>query len=1697
MTNKQYTKIRNVDQSSYLGYMIQSFALKSLIFLNVIFLAQNQISNSNSEIYVYSPLYLNLLTSSDENWTPLSINASSQNGLVFIASGFYGIIIADQIGKKFLYTQSLGSKFVKNFQISSDGQIIFLSFDNSLMVAKMNYTYEQNQFNMINFSQLQLVEFKTSIQSLLYREDEEFMIVACLNGLIVAYDTNNKQNLQQIGFINFQIQQYGGLFISNDKKWLYAAANTQGIVVISIQDSYSSQQNNNTRSMNFVYAGYGSYGYIDNYCVATSDGYIYAFDTWQGFFLSNAQIIAQSKLSDYPIQITFKQYWPFQIIPTIQSMTINQDETFIFLGVRSQGIYIFDIRQRDNLQIFQEIKADSLAYSIAISKDEGYLYLSGASSLLTFQRTEINLNDDFPNLFNTHQIKFDQLLSLPFKQKCYTDQSDSYLIGTFQKSIFVFPIHQNPYRLNTSDYKKYDIQANSLYLDDSGQYLIAPSYFSSELISIYQYNSSNRLNQQNISLMNMTLLKQYQSNMTKVSEMITFSHDRTFAVQAYQMGLILYNSTDIFNMQIYSYFLYPDSMQGQNQGACITSDNKWVLSTLRGFGIYLLNVQNKADPILVDYCITQGGENIIISQQSNYAYLIDGFQGLAIIDINYLPKINIISRVNLKAYVLMGLLIQNEQYILLTQENNILITLIDIRNKKYPQVINTINYQSQSGSAVCMPQTQNYLFITSQAGIVTIPIFSDVKIHTDVNLITQNIQTGLTQVQRVQKQNYIDDKNMIQINNEYIFQVGQLIQLNFNIIYQKAETMQIGKIYFYQNGLIADLPSFFLFNLFGQYIQMNMDKSLLGISSLQINMNFILLWIVIPVDQTSFIFISQDSDDYAVTNSSQSALIYAYLYDLGVIDSNNFLSPNYDFQLGIVLKEAFQEQLIDPTNYSQQFYNTLIQQITYKINLALQRSCYINPIKFYVQSSLSFDNENSQQFISTIQTEYITVDLQVNPMDGKIVQVSSSSVTTYMSVNQGQLQIQGSLENVNSFLQSKIIFSNNTELSIQNSPYITITIEDNVNYPLIITYKINDCNFIAVKKQLIINPGNTLQQQIENQFKDGVVDIESSISFSFSLQSFYVEDASELNYQYYFQNNDGDYILFPSYLWLQQQGEKLSFKGQTTQSMYRKTYRFKIIASDGYTTAEDYFSLQVDGIPYSYIFNLLLKILGPLFALIGIYEYRSKFTNIFFQQQVTFSNESIEVGQVYRKEIILLDNVQKISKKIIDQLFSKIQKENGVQIFKQKKVSENNENQQNLNFFKKNLKERYNQLNSLKKNKQKDLLKIANELAKLNGNCHYSKIENRYLDNQGKLLFQTVLEDIKNLKIQPDKDYYQSYQHFTQDIKNADKRMYRALRAHVSWQLLKYDKRTKQMYNFIKTYCLKVFKFNKNDWFKALVEIKIQNEQQNEVKYFPKLEIKYFVLFQIFESTGVFSNQLKHKDSPNTFNQFIKCILDNQAQINLYLLREVIFADTLGFTEQNSSRIAPSSGFSIHTNSNKINQITAFKRKKTNAWQKYIYSLLNIEYTKYPMSKNRRLPSWMSVDLKNSKIILSGVPQYFDSENILIKILDLNGYCIYQYELAVKLNKLKSSNANYKNLDIDQIYSINESQDQKEETHLHKQISNNSSSKSRQNFKNQTFRLSLIGQTNINLEKNIQLFNTNCFSKFNSNDKLQIQQNQI
>ncbi|KAL4453942.1 hypothetical protein ABPG74_003825 [Tetrahymena malaccensis] len=1604
---------------------------------------QNLSQNSQQSIdQVYSPLMSNQLSSNDFLWTPLIVKVLTDTDLVFVSCGFRGISIVDEQGDQILHTLDLGQQnYVQFFESTSDSKYLFVVISQNLLVYNLEFKRNNSSnFEMQNFVLLQNITFQKNILGTSYNQQKELLIIAAKGGDLFVYDTSVKSMLSLISTFNTGSVMINNIFFSQDGIWLYVASDVKGLYMLQLQEKPATNQS--TRKIDILAAALGDVGLRVYQGIATKDNtFIYAFDFWYGFFYSDSSQVVNSNSSQYPIQLSFTEFWPFQDMQTTcQTMVMNQEETFIFLGVRSYGILIFDIRQRNQIKVFELIKTDTLFISIQLSKKENYLYFCSSDRIFTFTQDQPNLNQDLPNLFNTHQIKYQDFLDMVYKWRCYVDYDDQYLIGGFDVTgLYVLPFNKDPYSLDVNNFKNYDIQVDTIYFEQSNKYLIIPRYFSASGIGVFQYNPLNtNTDQQNISLLNMKEIKNYEIEDYQISEMIVFSADTKFAVQTYMIGLIIYSSSDIFNLTRLSMWYNNDFMRGENQGACFTRDNNWIYSTIRLFGVYLLNVQDKTNPILTDYITTHGGENVIMSQIfDKYIYLLDGFKGFGIIDTSYVPKLKIISRVQLPGYTVDALLINQEQYILITSMGKGFLTLIDIRNKNFPYIVNSISYEKQYGYALCKPNTSEYIFITTSTGILVLPTRSQVQIHTQVSLIVQNNITGQQTLTKLQKQPLSFNQENTSQNLEYIFTIGQQIQLNFAILYPIDQNIQINNIYYYQNGENLPLPQFFTFNKFQQSCQFFVDKSLVYGDINYPNLNIILLQAVIPLNYQSFVYSSSNQTDAIVINITQSQMIYQYLQEQNILDINGFINNQYDFTQPFNLDLQFQNQLIDPTNFTDVKYQTIIQQINWITKLALMRSFYMNPIKFYVQTSLFFDNQNTNQFIQSNTQNTISLTLSINNNDGKLIFINNPSVVFQLSDLQDQLIISGNLENVNKVLHNKIIFANQTQITSQNSPNITLTIKDDINYPIIKQFTIYECQFITLKKQLQVSSDNNLQSQINKQFQGDVIDIESEIAFSFSKDTFFVSDTQDLTYQYLYLQSSSNYSTIPLDFWLQSSSGNnlLSFKGSTTSSMFQQSYTFKIIASDGYTKAEDTFVLVVSGIPLLYLLNLLLKIIGPLVFVLGLFQQRSIFLNAICKRRVSFSEEVAVCSEFYMKQLIILGNIQKYSQMILLQLFNKVSDQKKVETKSklQKRNSEKHNNiycqmnQQKYSIEQSQLMDQNNDLQNLIKSnsnlQQKKLMKQIQNLKKLKPHDRKSQIEKKYMDSRGNILMSQVIKDIISYDVQIKQLDKQNFQN---DIQNTDSKIYRGLRAYLSRYFLNLDYKSFIVYSYIKYFCSDKIQNCENDWFKAIVKIDYQLNDQIQLSYqqykqqkvFPKLELKYGVLLQILQQLDLLPQSLKV--IPNSFEQFIEISNEQQTKINLYLIREVIFADVYGFCGEKASNFKVAYGQSLHIDSQNIKQIVACKKKKISKWLRPLYQFFNLEYTLYGISKNMRLPSWLYLDQKNGVIILHGIPVQDDIEEVLIRILDNTGYIIQQYKLKI----IKNKNIEEKCKDIDQIYQV-------------------------------------------------------------------------
>ncbi|KAL4494572.1 hypothetical protein ABPG72_004474 [Tetrahymena utriculariae] len=360
---------------------------------------------------IYSPFYLNKFDFND-SVNPLKIKLPSNCNLVFIATGCSGITISDRLLSGELLSQKIGNNYINTFDVSSDCKYVFVGIPQQIQIFELANIGDK-KLKLIAISSQ---NFKSQVQSLLT------MLVKKNPTIIGTYSTGST--------IIPQISS------SIDELWLYISYEKLGSV--------------DTEKTNQTYGKGKVKGIIS---IATiKNSFIFRADTWNGLFLSNIQNLS-SQATNYPVKLSFKKFnFNQKASESIQSLALSQDNQLLFLGMRSEGMYVFDIRDLNNAQLFQQIQVDSHSMSIEFSLDGNYQYFQNALSVFLFERTQVNLNDNFPNLFNIHLIKNEPKPNIDYKWSFLIDSTNTYMIGAFEHDgMYVFPYYGDPYKLKVSN----------------------------------------------------------------------------------------------------------------------------------------------------------------------------------------------------------------------------------------------------------------------------------------------------------------------------------------------------------------------------------------------------------------------------------------------------------------------------------------------------------------------------------------------------------------------------------------------------------------------------------------------------------------------------------------------------------------------------------------------------------------------------------------------------------------------------------------------------------------------------------------------------------------------------------------------------------------------------------------------------------------------------------------------------------------------------------------------------------------------------------------------------------------------------------------------------------------------------------------------------------------------------------------------
>ncbi|KAL4479290.1 hypothetical protein ABPG73_019272 [Tetrahymena malaccensis] len=1582
-----------------------------------------------------------------KNGTSNSIKVASNSGIAIAAVGYAGIMIIDTEFKAQLFS-SPDKSYIQCIQISNSSEYIFLGMINQVGIFKLNQV--DLTISMINSISMQ----NTIIVGIEFNLQEDILFILGYYGLIQWYDARNITNLNKLGELNYPQIVFARGVISPDNKFFYVIAYQDGLLCFKIDEI----QLNNNLTVNLTRVLYKpAVSSFTELAVTSKNQYVFTIDKWDGVYLfydlSQLQTKGENLEDINNNQIQMVQANLGSSAGYTSSIGMSSDDQFLFIGARSIGILIYNIADPLNPVFFQQLKLSGDAASkwrCKVSSNSKYLLAAfDAISLSIFKITLNSYTKSAPSKL-TLQYQFSDTLEQLVTTNTFR------VFGPNQSIPMGFYID--------------DIQ-----FTQDEQYIIFPSQQVDINIIAYKFKVI-KSDDGNYSFQ---YVKGLMFDSVFYCEEINLSQDEKHAVMAFTVGIVL---VDVEQFQVISMYTNPDT--GTCCGAVFSHDTKYALSVVRNIGLYIYDISDMKNPKMVNQWRTNGGETLLRSKTDKIIYFVDGFNGLILLDSTQLPKIVVLGKFPTSGWANYISFTLNENYGIISTMDTGTLTLIDLSEKTNPRVIMTSTVQSQDSITSCIdPTGLNFIFSADAAGVRLYNLQSQVSIH-----VEREVQSILTQ-------------GYNEISNNDPFQIGQIYRVRFVQLYRKPNQI-INQIYYYQNLELKPLPTWMVIDNSDQsnrnlqiLLQIDVPKECLDSQGSNISFLTIIIQTCFQLDYTSFIFNTTD----VTTTSDESELIFTYLKQNGYLDGSNCATNFFDpiayqyFNLSSLFKSIDSNRLANIQSY---------------VTETFKRSIVYNQFVFDVVSSLQFNQDNTQQMISAIQND---ISVSFSFPDGSqyvFIQKIYPNLIMYFNDQQTVIKIEGDLQYVNQALSSGILYYDKKKQNNQtfsDSQVISIQIVDKFNYDLNFQLQIGSQLKFLKLKQSIINQKN-LQEQVDDQYQGASLTINESFLIQFDVKSFVDPDQIALSYEF-LQEINTQYVSISSDSFIKSDNINLRLVGTPPSSyLFKKVYlRLKI--TNGYDTIYEDFSFNISIMPFSYVFNILIQILGPIAFAFGIYKKRVVFMNLYFKNQTMYSTETIYVNQFYRKKISILDQDYEVANQFFQkyvksayknakkmhskQQLKKTKKPKQIQsvIQSQTKDQANEQPQQlqqestpkkaqikllnitkteQLSFSEKanfqleqnsekeeiqldniqkirlenetNLQNEDEQLNQTERNsaihdqkntnlefikKQKDQTPFnssyfvkniqhsniqlqknkdnSNQLEQVAQNDIFKNVENKnyiYIKlltqiQDGKFDMDSLFSQIAKQKLNVQYNMLNfKIERYSKDLKDKGSKFYYCLKANVLRYLLDNDKVTLNAYQQVKKYALEAGQYLQNDWYKLYVEV-ISSSQfvNNEVaSAYPITKLKDDSIFDAFKMVKLIPE--------NTSSDLFKTCLQ-QLGIDFNLIREVLFADTLGLNFISAKKILRCCGESLHLQKNQILSVEAYEKIEEGLCLG-LRKMFNLQYKSLPMSKYNSLPNWMSYNCKSGALLLEGTPILTDINSYLIRMYDQSHFICYQYHLDIK-----------------------------------------------------------------------------------------------
>ncbi|KAL4506663.1 hypothetical protein ABPG72_000234 [Tetrahymena utriculariae] len=1275
----------------------------------------------------------------------------------------------------------------------------------------------------------------------------------------------------------------------------------------------------------------------------------------------------------------------------VLSMIITEDGSHMLIGHRSTGIKVYQLNSQNykKLNFIQSLDASYMVITINLSKNNAkYIYVTNGISLVIFQQVTPNINQDYPNMLNAFQSSLTFINSNVNRFGIFCTNSEV-IVATAGSSLDIYDV-ANPFQpalLNSISQQQSNFDNFSIVIatPDFNTLIIAASQ--SGILTYNIKDKSNPIFQNQYQFSNKGQLLT-QATSAKISK----DGKKIFVGNSF-FGVLIFafiNPSDLSQLQLINVF--PNDIACGYERCDSNFDGTKFVCACREIGTIFFQLQNPdKPPQRMTQFLELAVEQALISQNDNLVFLANGYQGLIIVDITDFFNPKKLSQLVLQGWAQAINLLFNENYIVVSQVEKGQLSLINIQDPSNPYEQQRVQFKGESSTNSCLNAANSGdLYFIGNFGLRYLPIKPKITVHTQFEVGVYNQNGAFLYYQTLEQGQQL--------------LVGQNIRITF-VQLNSEQNAIINQVYYYRYFEKQILPPWITFLATQQQINLNVDK--LGthndFSTENKGENILVLEIQVQITPSQLINSSLKIDP------DLSSYLIRLLQQNGYLDQNSYLTDKFNPYV------TFDLNFYDGKIYKPDRYSSVYDQIQQFIKQTLTFSKIDYPIRFFIISSLKFNYQkkfnNSTDIIQT-PSQQVSIFIQITK-NGKFVKRIFEGVLASFSDDLTSVKISGQTSFVNAIIKNSIQIANQTADLSQVS--ITYILSDSNNYDQTINTSLDQIGFINIHKPVFQDKDLSLQQQFKRYFTNSYLPIEDRFQFSFDLNTFQQNDGLPLTYTAYILNGSNPPTQILTGAWIEFNSINLAFSGIRPASAFMQTTWVRIIADDGYSQINDDFYMTFGTVPFLYALQIIVQIGGPILGIIGLWKYRYEIHLFMLERKNMYQNEVAVVGQMFKKQIIIYGNVQ----------------EDGLKLWNMLK--------------KQNIKLKENIVQEYKSNNTIDIYEIICQLEKIyyQNQIKFPLIDPREFDFDDsrmvrtikRLAYQCVLEENPNtnkvyqklkkysLKNFGRKDWYKFYlelypimdlnQVLGRDQRNLDidKDIFQEFQKNSNYELLTINqvrqREVKQILN------QKSYSQLHNDLINLNSPIGYQDstDRQQLAKLAPQDNIT--LENQILKEKLLNKEQKQQKAYVN-LNPFPEIHIKQQLiqetlkQMNLNiaynfnLLAEIMALDASGAITTKPSVLTPSYGESIHCLPYQLLNLQAFRNSKEQGCIQRFLRFFNMSYTSLGFVMNNPLPKWLNFQIIDGVINMWGVPQPNDEAEILIRIINYNGFAIYSFHIIIQ-----------------------------------------------------------------------------------------------